>query len=184
MRQALKFAFNDGKALEALAFIAKTRPGLTPLFVSKVLFFAEKWHINRYGRPIIADTYIAMPRGPVPSTIKNFIDENWNWVDRPAGYDEAVTIKLGPYMRHLMPGLREPNITVLSETDIECLKEAIVHCQDKSADELSEMTHFEKAWRNAAPNAPMDYEDFIDDDNENRHQILEEMKEVAARGVL
>ena len=60
---AIKFAFSDSKALEALAFIASMRPGFTPLFVSKVLFFAEKWHINRYGRPIIADTYIAMVLG-------------------------------------------------------------------------------------------------------------------------
>lgn len=78
---ALKFPFHETKALEVLAFIAKTSPGLTPLFVSKILFFAEKWHLNRYGRPIIGDTYIAMPRGPVPSAIKNYIDHNWDFPD-------------------------------------------------------------------------------------------------------
>jgi len=181
---ALKFSFNDAKALEALAFIASERPGFTPLYVSKVLFFAEKWHINRYGRPIIADTYIAMPRGPVPSTIKNFIDEKWDWVDRPQGFDEAITISTGSYLRRLMPGLRRPNISCLSETDMECLRDAIAYCNLKSADELSDITHFEKSWRNAPTNSPMSYEDFIDDDNENKDEILKEMEEIATHGVL
>ena len=38
-----------------------------------------------------------MPRGPVPSTIKNFIDEKWDWVDRPEGFDEAITISTGSF---------------------------------------------------------------------------------------
>jgi|ERR1700732_2351936 len=179
----LKFAFNDAKALEALAFIANVHPGFTPLYVSKVLFFAEKWHINRYGRPIIADTYIAMPRGPVPSTIKNFIDEKWDWVDRPEGYDEAITITTGS-LRRLMRGLRKPNTSFLSDTDMECLKESIAYCANKTSDQLSDITHFEKSWRNAPTNSPMNYEDFVDDDNENKEAILQEMQDTAACGVL
>jgi hypothetical protein len=38
----LKFAFNSAKALEALAYVAHAKPGLTPLYVAKIFFFAEK----------------------------------------------------------------------------------------------------------------------------------------------
>ena len=146
----MKFAFNDEKALEVLAFIANEKPGLTPLYVSKILFFAEKWHINRYGRPIIADTYIAMARGPVPSTVKNFIDANWDWVDRPQGYEDALNITVDHRrFRVVMPGPRKPKIAFLSETDMGCLREAINYCVNKTPDELSTITHFEKSWRNA-----------------------------------
>src|ERR1700722_7154662 len=107
----MKFAFNDEKALEVLAFIANEKPGLTPLYVSKILFFAEKWHINRYGRPIIADTYIAIARCPLPSAIKNFIDAKWYWVDRPQGYEDALNITVDHRkFRVVMPGPRKPKI--------------------------------------------------------------------------
>ena len=38
--------FNEGKALAALAYVASERPGLTPFFVSKVFYLAEKEHVN------------------------------------------------------------------------------------------------------------------------------------------
>jgi hypothetical protein len=180
----IKFAFNTTKGLEALAFIANEHPGFTPAFVSKVLFFAEKWHINRYGRPIIADTYIATPSGPVPSTIKNFICEKWDWVERPDDFDGAIAVSLDKHMRRLMPGSRRPEASYLSETDMDCLREAVAYCKNKTRDELSYMTHFEKSWRNVEVNSPMNYEDFVDDDNANKNAILEELREIAACGVL
>lgn len=157
---------------------------MTPLFVSKVLFFAEKWHFNRYGRPILADTYIAMPKGPVPSTVKNFIDHNWDWVDKPEDFDNAVTFDRSKGWPRLMSGKRKVNKDVLSATDIECITEAIDFCKDKSSDELSQITHREKAWLKAGVNSAMDYELFIDDDNPNKAAILAMAKEVAVCGIL
>jgi uncharacterized phage-associated protein len=64
-----RFAIDEAKALEALVLVAKAWPGITPFFVAKVFFLAEKWHLNRFGRPIIGDTYVAMQNGPVPSAV-------------------------------------------------------------------------------------------------------------------
>jgi len=180
----LKFAFSEAKAMAALGLIAKVRPGLTPLFVSKILFFAEKWHINRYGRPIIADTYIAMPRGPVPSTVKNFIDENWKWVDKPERFEDFIGIDNRDSLRRLIPGVKEPDLSLLSGTDVDCITDAVKFCDGKTADELSEITHFEKSWRRVPVNSPMNFEDFIDDDNAHKEDILLEMYDTAASGVL
>lgn len=181
---AIKFAFSERKAVQALAYIASVNPGLTPLYVSKVMFFAEKWHLNRYGRPIVADTYIAMPRGPVPSTIKDYIDEKWNWVDKPDDMDAVIVFDRSKRLVRLMSGTQKPNLSVLSETDIECLAEAVEFCRGKSPDELSRVTHLDKAWRDAPLNGPMSYDDFIDDDLPNRAEILELAEENAACGVL
>ncbi len=181
---SLKFAFNEAKAIEALAYIASRHAGFTPFFVSKILFFAEKWHLNRYGRPIMADTYVAMPRGPVPSTVKNFIDGNWNWVEEPEGLAEAVSFQRNTGPARLNPGRREPNLDLLSESDIECLGEAIDFCACRTLGVLSNLTHFEKAWAEADPNQAMDYENFVDDDNPNKDEILEIARETAAYGVL
>lgn len=181
---AIKFPFHEGKAIEALAFIAQLRPGLTPLFVSKILFYAEKWHLNRYGRPIIGDTYIAMPQGPVPSVIKNYIDQKWDWVHKPEGYDEAITVQRQEGLLRLFPGQRPANLAALSATDIECISEAVEFCRARTPDELSTLTHQEKAYHLAQANAPMDYEYFIDDDNPQHASVVARAKRVAAYGVL
>jgi uncharacterized phage-associated protein len=180
----IKFAFSESKALAALAFVASERPGLTPFYVAKVFYVAEKRHVNRYGRPIVADTYVAMTEGPVPSTIKNYIDENWHWVSQPEGVIEAFTVRRGQGLPKLMPGSREPRLEYLSDSDKECLLEAIAFCDGKSPDELSFLTHLDKAWSNAAVNQPMDYADFVDDDNPHRAEILETLEESAAHAVL
>jgi uncharacterized phage-associated protein len=181
---SLKFAFSEAKAIEALAFVAREHPGLTPLYVAKVLFYAEKWHLNRYGRPILADTYIAMPLGPVPSTVKNFIDGNWEWVEKPERLDEAITIDRSRRLPRLMPGKLADDLSTLSESDIQCLSEAIAFCKDKTPEELSALTHFERAWQEADANRAMDYALFIDDDNPHREEILQMARENAAYGVL
>jgi antitoxin SocA-like protein len=180
----LKFAFNETKAVEVLAFIAQQHPGFTPPYVSDVLFFAEKRHLNEYGRPIIADTYIATPAGPVASTIRNYLDRNWQAASEPETFAEAVTIDASTSPPRLMPGARQPNTDLLSASDVACLNFAIALCQDKTPSELSRLTHFEKAWRAADPDRPMNYADFIDDDNEHRQEILELAKENSAYGIL
>lgn len=182
--KTLKFAFSEAKAIETLAFIANESPGLTPFYVAKVCFYAEKWHFNRYGRPILADTYIAMPRGPVPSTIKNFLDENWDWLEKPQDLDDAVSMDRTQKWVRLFKGKRGPKMEFLSQTDIECLREAMAFCKGKTPDELSQMTHLEKSWCLAEPNRAMDYTNFIDDENPNKEAIIEMAKVDSAYGVL
>lgn len=181
----IKFAFSEGKALAALAFVAQSRPGLTPFFVSKVFYLAEKQHVNQYGRPIVADTYIAMTEGPVPSTIKHYIDQNWFWVSEPAHSAQAYRIhRRQGALPKLMPGSTSLDFASLSESDKECLLEAIAFCEGKSPEELSFITHLDKAWSNADVNQPMDYADFVDPDNPHRDEILETLQESAVHAVL
>lgn len=180
----MKFRFNEEKALAALAFVAGEEPGLSPFFVSKIMFFADKWHVNRFGRPIVGDDYIRMQDGPVPSTIKNYIDENWKRIPKPTNFDAAIRIKRGLWLRWLHAGKGEANQSLLSQTDKDCLQEAVRFCRGKSKEELSELTHHEKAWKQAENGRPMNYEDFVDDDNPHRAEIAAMLRETAAYGVL
>ena len=180
----LRFSFSEAKALAALALIAKTRPGLTPLYVAKIMYFAERMHINRYGRPIVADDFIAMPQGPVPSTIKNYIDEKWNWVERPELIAEAISIDKTSRWARLMPAATPYDLSSLSETDVECLLEAVLFCTPKTADELSSITHRHAAWLKAPKNRSMDYRDFIDDTNASREEIVDMLEQCSMSEVL
>ena len=125
---ALRFQFDETKAVEALAYIATRWPRVTAFSASKILFFAEKLHLNRYGRPIVADTFIAMPNGPVPSTIYDFIKGNLDQAGDPEAITKAIEIERSQYAH--IKALRPADRDALSPSDIECLDEAIALSHD------------------------------------------------------
>lgn len=178
----LRFQFNEKKGVEALTYVASKWPGLTAFFAAKVLFFAEKKHLNRYSRPIVGDTFIAMPNGPVPSTLYDFIKGRLDQAGDPDAVMAALLIERDPYPR--LAAQRAPDLDVLSLSDLECLDEAIGFCRGRSFGTLSTLTHQERAWIDAPVNGPMDYEDMIDGSDEERASITNEAREFAAYGVL
>lgn len=177
----LRFGFNERKAIEALTYIADHWPGITPFFASKVLFFAEKRHLNAYARPIVADTFIAMANGPVPSTIYDFIQGRLDLAGEPRTFIDALEIKHDKEVQ--IRARRKPDLQYLSETDRECLRDAVEFCRVRRFDVLSDITHHERAWREAPINGPMDYEAFIDE-GPDREGIVEQAREFAVYGVL
>jgi uncharacterized phage-associated protein len=176
----LRFQFDEKKGVEALTYIATRWKGVTPFFASKVLFFAEKWHLNRYARPIVGDTFIAMPNGPVPSTLYDFIKGNLDQAGDPAAFVAALRVDRAQYAQ--LNAERSVDGNILSVSDTECLDEAISFCQKHRFVSLSNLTHQERSWSEAPTNGPMDYEAMIDD--ENRDLVIEEAREFAAYGVL
>src|SRR4051794_6581696 len=121
----LRFQFDEKKGVEALTYIASKWPRITAFFAAKVLFFAEKYHLNRYARPIVADTFIAMPNGPVPSTIYDFIKGQLGQAGDPVAIQAALRFENGISVT----ALRAADVSVLSPSDLECLDEAINFCR-------------------------------------------------------
>lgn len=178
----LRFAFDEVKGREALTYIASRWPGITVFFASKVLFFAEKHHLNRYGRPIAADTFMAMPNGPVPAVLYDFIRGRLDQAGDPEAVARAISVRRAPWPS--VTALREADRDVLSPSDVECLDEALAFCRSRGFAALSQLTHLERAWSEAPANGPMSYEAMIDLDNPHREAILDEAREFAAFGVL
>lgn len=180
MSATLRFQFSERKGVEALTYIAGQWSNITAFYAAKVLFFAEKWHLNRYARPIVADTFIAMPNGPVPSTLYDFIKGQFAQAGDPEAITDALIFDQTRYPQ--VSAKRKADFDILSPSDIECLDEAIAFCRGKSFTVLSNLTHQDRAWADAPQNGPMDYEAMIDE--ERREAILEEAREFAAYGVL
>jgi uncharacterized phage-associated protein len=180
--EMIRFQFDEKKGVEALTYIASKWPGITPFFAAKVLFFAEKMHLNRYARPIVADTFIAMPNGPVPSTLYDFIQGRLDNAGDPEAITAAFSVARDTYLR--VTARRNADLDILSASDIECLDEAVAFCRARTFTVLSNLTHQERSWLEAPANGPMDYEAMIDADNPARQEILEEVREFAVYGVL
>lgn len=175
----LRLHVNEEKALETLVWIANAWSGVSPFCLSGVLFLAEKDHFNKYGRPIIADTYAAMPYGAVPLTVRSFVEGNYLFssvVDKVAAAIEVDWAAGCPAVRPK----RKPIMGVFSISDLACLGAAVQKCQSASLSAIAESVRKEKAWLNAPANGVMAYEDFVDDDNPHRTEILEQVSEMAA----
>ena len=116
----IRFRLNWQKAIEAVVWLAAREPGMTFFYASKILYFADKYHLERYARPITGDIYVAMEMGPVPSRIYDLLKQS---AFAPADVLEdlaaAVEIK-GP---RLNPK-RDPTPGVLSGSDERMLEEA------------------------------------------------------------
>src|SRR3990172_1296526 len=144
----IHFEQNEDKAIEVLAWLANHQPGIDAFHVSKVLYYADKEHLNRYGRPILGDTYIRMEWGPVPSKVYNLVkhDADPSLLRKVA---EAVEVRGGWW--HLHP-LRKPNMEMFSQTDIKCLQNALKKYGTRNFGVLSRISHGELAWQSALEN--------------------------------
>ena len=64
----LSFRFNVDKLIQALTFLAsKGVANLTKLRAAELLFFADKYHLRKFGRPILGDAYYCLDKSPIPS---------------------------------------------------------------------------------------------------------------------
>jgi uncharacterized phage-associated protein len=176
----LRFTFDEKKALEALILIAKEWPDVTAFYAAKVVFFADKEHLNKYGRPVFGDRYIAMDNGPVPSVIYDWFKGNLDRVGDPQAITNAIDLdRSGVYVK--AKARREPDLQFLSASDVSAIRNAVAFCKKHSVPELSRISHDDPAWREADLNAEMDPALMIDGDH--RDEMIQVAKEFAAYGV-
>ena len=133
---------------------------------SNFLYFAEKLHLERYGRLIVGDKYCAMHFGPVPSKIYDAIkfvaghgpypslDE-----DLKASFNQCFKVH-----RYVISALREPDVEELSDSEIECLEEVVDKYRNVSFGQRTNLSH-DKAWKytleHKGRNSMIDFEKII-----------------------
>lgn len=165
-QKKIEFKFNKQKAIETILYLANKKGSINKMSLYKFLFFADIEHLNRYGRPIIGDYYVAMQRGPVPSHVKNLLEK-----------DKNTEFEINGYM---VNATRKPDTDYLSISDMEVLDEIYNELQEYSPKELSDLSHQHPAWQKARKknifrnNNRLDYRDTIRDENIELIEDLEE----------
>ena len=180
MSSHVSFHISHDKAIEAIVWLAKNKPGIDIYHVSKILFYADKLHLNQYGRPILGDTYIKMPYGPAPSTVLDLI-KGQEYLLSPNQLEEmarAVTVTEDNFSS--ITAKREPELDYFSVSDLKCLQASFDENSDLSFDDLFKATHNEKCYQKSNDGQPIDYALIIDDDNPNREGLLEHIEELSS----
>jgi len=173
---SLQFKMNWDKAVEAVHYLASIHPGITPFYILKILYFADKEHMADWGRPICGDRYVAMENGPVPSNV-------YDLVKREQFIDDDIIREFDRRIRKDDRELHSKidfNAVALSESDIECLREADKLYGHMTFRALRDIVHRERAWSEAWENsgahaAPMKIDSMIDDAIDNREKLIAEL---------
>lgn len=146
--------FNKEKALNAILYIAQNLSRRDFHKIFKILYFADREYLSRYGMPITGDCYIAMEAGPVPSKI----------------YDIFKIVRGDSYMKdddlkayfsvlnwmYIVPN-READLRKLSPNEKTVIDECLQMYGALSYDEIKEKSH-DVAWRSTARDFPISVE--------------------------
>lgn len=130
--------------LESLYYLAK-RIGhpIEKLAAVKLLFFADRYHLRKYGRLISEDTYYALPHGPVASNSLNIINEIL--INENAGVDREYLKRES--VKSFSASSEEYELEYLSDTDKEALSFAVEHFGNMDTWDLRNLTHDYPEWK-------------------------------------
>lgn len=178
----IRFKFNLNKFLACMASFAEKTENFDTLKAAKLLYYADKHHLIRYGRPIIGDTYKHLDKGPVPSfaldVMNDVVKNRLPYWQESESYKNAFKkiFKVIPKKGHPYPVfqlIKSPNLNYLSESEVEAIRETIKKYGKYTGRQLIKLTHRDASWKKTKPLEEIDYRLFF----ENEPQAEEAAKE-------
>lgn len=175
---AIKFKFNEEKALQAAAILLKLHGGyIEYLGLMKRLYLADRIALDRFEQPISGDRYVSMDFGPVLSRVYDLGKSG----ESSSLWREYVS---SPYFacphgsferRKFVKLLKDPGVDELCEAEEEILAEVHQTCKGVDSFLIAEYTHYLPEWKNPhGSSIPIRVEDIL----KSLHKTDEEIKEI------
>lgn len=164
----MQLSFSHKKAIQALNFFASASGGcLNKMKALKLVYFADRHHLRKYGRPITNDTYFAMKFGPVASACKNLLNEAEEFTAPEE--NEYRSLFLCMDGEHDFSSKKDLDAKVLSASDLDSLKFAWENYSHMDQFQLADETHRFPEWlqhqtaleSGQATRRQMHYSDFL-----------------------
>lgn len=162
--------FDYKKATQALNYLARQERAkkINKMKAIKLIWAADRFHLRMYARPVTGDRYMAMQYGPVASSVKDIAEQS----DFLSAEEKTYSVRyIKPMDNYTILSLREPDLNVFSQTDLEALGFAQKHFGNMGQFDLAELTHRYPEWSkfasrfktNATTREPMSFKDFFGD---------------------
>lgn len=136
------------KSLQILYYISQKIGGAVDKITAlKLLFFADRYHIRKYGRLVNNDVYFVMRHGPIASTTKNVVSFDSFIMKNESDFCEYIK-KLNEHEYVYTEGEKE--LDHLSETDKEALDfsyDNFYKFAEKNSFNLANITHKYPEWQ-------------------------------------
>lgn len=172
------------KGTQAINYFAHKKDGkINKMKAIKLIYLADRYHLRKYGRPIVGDNYWAMKLGPVGSDILNIANISEDDLD-------VECLKyVQSYLAHLEGDDKAQNVVtkkdvdldVFSQTDIEAFETIFKAFGDRDQFELAEITHKYPEWakykkeilEDGKKRVRMQYEDFFSNPRTKESDIFD-----------
>lgn len=155
----MKRSFDSQKAIEALVYVAnKEHDAYSAL---KAIYFADKKHLELYGRQMFNETYKAFENGPAPSTLYDYLKSVRG--DGVVFFAPEMTKNLKDSLsatKRTVHSKREPNLEYLSNSEIKCLEFGLSIVAGKNFEWIKQKSH-DSAHEKTPLNKPIALEDII-----------------------
>lgn len=151
----------------------------------KLCFFADKYHLETYGKPILNYNYTKYPRGPVPLSVYSLITNSEN-TDRDdleseiREFNVHINVKekqLGTSPR--FESYKPFDEKFFSKSQMIILDRLVLEFKDMDRDEISDLSHDTLAWKSVNLHENISYSSMIDNNPELSKHIREnEIKKI------
>ncbi len=172
MKMLLEFDYK--KATQVINYLTRKEGGqIEKLKLIKLVYFADRYHLRRYGRPMVNDAYFAMRLGPVGSSVKD-IAEFSDFLDEAEKHYAGAFLGRGGSVNTVV-SIAEVDTDIFSQSELEALDFSYGEFGAKSASSLVDVTHRYPEWlkfkgaleSKETTREPMSYTDFF----ENPHNV-------------
>ncbi|MCE0881038.1 Panacea domain-containing protein [Pseudomonas putida] len=148
--------FSPEVAVDVLLYVSKRLENPTIHEVLKIQYFADKLHLSRYGFMPSGDAYVAMEFGPVGTKTYDLIKAARGERNRfiPPSFVAATSGHLEVRGSDVVV-LDDPDLSMLSEAQIECLDDAISEYGNMDFKKRTAISHdeaWDKGWARAGKN--------------------------------
>jgi len=144
--------------------------GITKLM--KLCFFADKYHLEAYGKPILNRTYTKLPKGPVPMYIYTLIKNSKN-TDNDDLESEVreFNLHINVKERQLNESPRFENYKpfdekFFSKSQMIILDKLVLEFKDMDKEKISNLSHNTLAWQSVNQYENISFSSMIDNNSE------------------
>jgi len=161
------------KATQAINYLATKFPNSTinDLVAIKLIWLADRYHLRRFGRPVVWDQYFAMGKGPVNTLVKDIAEKTSYLKDEARQYSDEYIKRVSQYN---IKSISDPDLSVFSQTDLEALNFAFSQLGDMEKFDIVKYTHEFPEWSKHKTEltdtrrmVEMDFSDFFLDPTSN-----------------
>jgi uncharacterized phage-associated protein len=189
IKPPIRFRFALDKFISSVAMLAKEKLNdLDKLKICKLLYYADKYHLLKHGKPIIGDIYYHLDNGPVPSKALDIM----NGViceDRVFRGETSNKDKFKEFLRakrrlpyHRFPVfdlVKDPNLDYLSVSEQEALRDTIKKYGKLTGGQLIDETHKDASWQKTQNTEEIDYRLFFENEKDINPAALEYLESLA-----
>ncbi len=138
------------KILAPCLYVLNKTGRISKHHLSKILYFADKSHIAKYGRTLTGQKYIAMQNGPVPSQIYDFIKyvQGVSAGHFLTGHAQYIDLFIGFEPQYFVFAKMEPDMQFLSVSAVKALDESISKYKNSTFASRTDESH-DAAWHDA-----------------------------------